>query len=139
MKKNYLLSLGLAVLLLAGAGCASGPETKPSSDESAAVPTVNIDGAEIPVANIQYNQVANSAGVEMKNFSFDPSSVTIKKGGAVTWTNRDSVKHDVAGEGWQSELLGKDQSFSETFDEAGTFDYHCTPHPNMIGKIIVVE
>jgi len=137
MKKFSIYFSLLTILALAGAGCASEPKT--NSNESAAAPVINISGAEIPVTDIQYNLVQNSAEVEMKNFSFNPASVTVKKGGKVTWTNRDSAKHDVTGDGWQSELFGKDGSFSKIFDAAGTFDYHCTPHPNMTGKIIVIE
>ncbi len=137
MKKSSILFFLSAVLMLAGAGCVSGPKTY--SNESDAAPVINISGAEIPVADIQYNQVTSSAEVEIKNFTFSPASMTIKKGGKVTWTNRDSAKHDVKGDFWQSELLGKDESFSKIFDTAGTFDYHCAPHPNMTGKIIVIE
>ncbi|MFL6488789.1 MAG: plastocyanin/azurin family copper-binding protein [Nitrososphaera sp.] len=32
---------------------------------------------------------------------------------------------------------GDTQSF--TFEEAGEFDYYCTLHPNMIGKVIVTD
>ena len=34
-------------------------------------------------------------------------------------------------------MMKKDQSYSITFNEAGTYDYHCTPHPFMKAKVIV--
>lgn len=36
----------------------------------------------------------------------------------------------------KSELL-TEGTFSYTFDDAGTFTYHCTPHPMMVGTVIV--
>jgi plastocyanin len=36
-------------------------------------------------------------------------------------------------------LLGLDKSKEVKFDSKGTFSYNCTPHPDMIGKIIVKD
>lgn len=136
------LFFGFLIFILAGAGCVSS-ETNSNSPETGE-PAIDVSvessgGEEVPVIDVQYKEVTDSAEVEMKNFSFSPENVTVKKGGKVTWTNRDGAKHDVSGDGWQSELLGQGGSFTKNFDEAGTFDYHCTPHPDMIGKVIVVE
>jgi len=40
---------------------------------------------------------------------------------------------------WGSDTLSNGQSFSKVFDAAGTFDYVCTFHPGMTGKIIVTK
>ncbi len=82
--------------------------------------------------------------VNIENFAFAPSTVTVKKGGSVTWTNRDSVQHDITpdteGDAFQkSELLAKDESYTWKFETVGTYTYHCSPHPNMTGTITVVE
>ncbi len=82
--------------------------------------------------------------VEIKNFAFGPSSITIKKGTTVTWTNKDSVGHTVTPdqetEDFQgSQLIDKDQTYSFTFETAGTYTYHCTPHPQMTGTVVVTE
>lgn len=47
--------------------------------------------------------------VIMENHAFSPAEITIKKGDSVTWTNKDSAKHDVTGDTFHSELLGKDE------------------------------
>jgi len=77
--------------------------------------------------------------VEIKGFSFNPPTLTIKKGTTVTWTQRDSTRHTVTSDDgvFESGLLSKDESWSYTFNEAGTFGYHCSPHPSMTAKIIV--
>ena len=78
--------------------------------------------------------------VEIKNFAFNPTEITIKAGGTVTWTNADAMGHDIlsdSGESFKSELLSTGQSFSHTFTAAGTYQYHCGIHPSMIGKVIV--
>ncbi|MFH1325556.1 MAG: cupredoxin family copper-binding protein [archaeon] len=79
--------------------------------------------------------------IEIKNFAFQPNELTISQGDTVVWTNKDAgVKHTVtsdSGNELDSELLSKGESYSHTFNEKGTFDYHCTPHPYMEGKVIV--
>ncbi len=75
--------------------------------------------------------------VEIKGFAFNPESITVSKGTSITWTNRDSAPHTVTGTAFGSETLNQDQSFSYTFNEAGTFEYACKIHPNMKGKVIV--
>jgi amicyanin len=78
--------------------------------------------------------------VEIKNLAFNPSAITIKTGGKVTWTNADSMGHDIvsdSGESFKSEILSTGQSFSHTFSTAGTYQYHCGIHPSMIGKVVV--
>jgi len=75
--------------------------------------------------------------VTIQNFSFNPAEMSIKKGSTVTWTNQDAMPHRISGSGFQSNTLNKGQSFSFTFDTAGTFDYICSIHPSMKGRIIV--
>jgi plastocyanin len=79
--------------------------------------------------------------VEMEDFTFVPAELTVKVGSTVTWTNKDSAGHDVrAADGsWGSESLSKGQSFSKVFDREGTYEYVCTFHPGMQGKIIVTK
>src|SRR3989344_3277028 len=78
--------------------------------------------------------------IEIKNFAYSPSELRIKRGDTITWTNKDSVRHTVtsdSGSEMDSELLSQGETYSVTFDSAGTYAYHCTPHPNMKARIIV--
>lgn len=75
--------------------------------------------------------------VEIKNFSFIPATLIVKKGATVKWINKDSAPHQIKSSTFNSEKLNVDQSFSFTFDNVGNFDYICGIHPSMIGKIVV--
>jgi plastocyanin len=84
---------------------------------------------------------AQQASVQIKDFQFTPSKVTIKVGGTVTWTNEGSSVHTVTADdgNFDSGQLQKGKTFSRTFDSAGTFSYHCSIHPSMKAQVIVEE
>ncbi len=77
--------------------------------------------------------------VEIKNFAFSPSTLTVKKGDTVTWTNNDSAAHTVTADDGSFDTgnisLGGSQTV--TFTKSGTFTYHCSIHPMMKGTIVV--
>jgi len=79
--------------------------------------------------------------VEISNFAFNPSTLKVKKGTTVIWTNKDGTSHTVTSDTNQfsSDFLGTGQSFRHTFDKTGSFQYHCQPHRNMIATVEVVE
>ncbi len=92
----------------------------------------------------QEEQPAQSGSVEISGSSYSPAKITVKKGATVTWTNLDSIEHDItpdnpSDEFKQSELLKRGESYSVTFNTAGTYTYFCTPHPFMKGTVEVVE
>ena len=71
--------------------------------------------------------------------SFSPNPVEVKVGETVTWINDDSGRHTVTSKDgvFNSELMGRGQSFSFTFDKAGQYPYLCSPHPGMLGTVVV--
>jgi plastocyanin len=79
--------------------------------------------------------------VDIVDFSYSPDPLDVAVGTTVTWTNQDSAAHtatsDDGGATFQSDSMDQGVSFSFTFDEAGTFAYHCEFHPNMTGTINV--
>jgi plastocyanin len=81
----------------------------------------------------------NKNTVNIQGSAFSPAEITIKQGESVTWTNKDSVGHTIVGTTFTSTLLDTGQSFTQVFNVAGTFDYHCSVHPSMIGKVIVTS
>jgi amicyanin len=85
--------------------------------------------------------VPGSVVVPIANFAFSPAEVRIRVGQTVTWVNceENATSHTshANGEEWASPLLAPGQAFSHEFDRAGTFDYHCDPHPFMTGRVIV--
>ncbi|MCL4418094.1 MAG: cupredoxin family copper-binding protein [Actinobacteria bacterium] len=82
-----------------------------------------------------------SSKVDIKNMSFSPTSVMVKVGTMVTWTNNDSVTHTVTSntKEFDSKALQPGESFSFTFKKAGTFPYYCSIHTFMNGTIIVKQ
>jgi amicyanin len=77
--------------------------------------------------------------VEIDNFKFGVVSLEVAVGTTVTWTNRDDVPHTVVSSTkvFKSPPLDTGEAFSYTFKEAGTFEYYCSMHPRMTGKIVV--
>jgi amicyanin len=78
--------------------------------------------------------------IAISGFSFSPASLSIKAGDTVIWTNQDSVPHTVtsdSGSELNSPTFGKGKTYSHTFTTTGTYNYHCTIHPNMKATIIV--
>ena len=69
---------------------------------------------------------------------FVPTTITVKVGATVTWTNADIMPHTVTGSAFDSGQLQYNQTYSRTFSTAGSYDYHCSNHPVMQGTINVV-
>lgn len=83
---------------------------------------------------------ATPAQVQLINYAFRPSVVTIDPGTTVNWLNSDTgVFHNVtAAKGaFNSQNLGFGMVFSFTFTKPGTYDYYCGVHPYMKGTVVV--
>ncbi len=82
---------------------------------------------------------AKQKQVTIDNFSFTPSTLTVDAGTTVTWINNDDVPHTVVEtmKRFHSEVLDTDGKYAHTFDRQGTFDYFCSVHPHMTGKVVV--
>jgi len=80
-----------------------------------------------------------TVNVAIDNFKFGVVSIEIAAGTTVTWTNHDDVPHTVASttKVFKSPALDTNETFSYTFKSAGTFEYYCSMHPRMTGKIVV--
>ena len=80
----------------------------------------------------------NEIGID--NFQFTPATLHVKAGTRVTWINKDDVPHlivNVQQRFKSSGILDTDQRYSVTLTKPGTYDYFCSLHPKMQGKIIV--
>jgi amicyanin len=90
-----------------------------------------------PVAAAQQQPSANIVNID--NFMFTPMELTISAGATVTWINKDDVPHTVVSvdHKFKSQALDTDEKFSFTFTDPGTYEYFCSVHPRMTGKIIV--
>jgi plastocyanin len=77
--------------------------------------------------------------VAIDNFSFTPTGLTILAGTQITWINEDDVPHTVVSvdHKFKSQALDTGEKFTFMFQTPGTYEYFCSVHPKMIGKIIV--
>jgi plastocyanin len=90
-------------------------------------------------ANLLADTKAGPDMVKIDNFSFTPQTLTVHPGTTVTWVNKDDVPHTVTStdKKFKSRALDTDEQFSFTFSAPGTYNYFCSVHPHMTGKIIV--
>jgi plastocyanin len=82
---------------------------------------------------------AGRAEVRIDNFSFSPTTLTVKTGTQITWTNGDDIPHTVVSNdhNFKSKVLGTGETFTFTAGTPGTYSYSCSIHPNMTGKVVV--
>ena len=87
---------------------------------------------------------AADGSVEIRIFAFRPSPLSVPKGTTVTWTNGDEITHTVTSGApgqndarFEGRLAGKGTTFTRTFGEPGTYQYHCERHQAMRGEIVV--
>ena len=132
-----LLALCLVVFL---AACGSTTTTTTASTPTTApttAPTPTPTTAPTPTPTTAPTSTGNS--VSIANFAFSPTSLTVKVGTKVSWTNNDTVTHTVTADkgAFNSGPLAPGSTFSFTFTKAGTYSYHCNIHPSMMATIVV--
>jgi plastocyanin len=90
-----------------------------------------------PTAKAQNNPTKT---VLIKNFSFKPAHITIKRGMKVRWIIKDNHPHTATannGRSFDSGLLRKGQRYTHTFKSVGKKGYFCKIHPHMKGSVVV--
>ena len=113
LRRAILVALAIAAIVLVLAGCGGG-----SGDRNASPASVG--------------------AVTMLNNAFQPPHVEVPARTTVTWTNGDQVPHDVKfTDGTESEVLQFGATYQRQFDTPGTYDYECTIHPGMVGRVTV--
>ena len=77
--------------------------------------------------------------VEIRNYAFNPDSITVPAGTTVTWRNFDAVQHTATSTTgkFDSGIIGPGKNYSYTFQDPGTYDYYCTIHPYMKAQVVV--
>lgn len=75
--------------------------------------------------------------VKVIDNDFEPRVIEVAEGTEITWTWDEAGRpHDVSGDGFSSEVM-ETGAFSFVFDDTGTFDYRCTLHNGMTGRVVV--
>ena len=95
----------------------------------------------IAITDVPLEAETETAGhdIGMDNFSFAPGTLPVPVGTTVVWTNRDDVPHTVVSteRKFKSPPLDTDEQFSYRFDAPGAYEYFCSLHPKMTGRIAV--
>jgi len=94
---------------------------------------------ETRTVNVVDNNNPTTHYIDIQGFAYSPSSITINVGDTIVWTNYDSASHTVTSNDgtFDSGGISTGSTFSFTFTNAGTFNYYCSPHPNMTGSVTV--
>lgn len=99
-----------------------------------------VAGAALALATTPAARAA-TASVVIDDYAFEPMTLRIAAGTAVTWENRDSSPHNVVSNAtpraFRSRTMGTGESFTFTFGEPGTYGYFCSLHPHMQGVVVV--
>jgi plastocyanin len=92
-----------------------------------------------PVGDAAAQAAAIPAAVRIDNFNYSPPTLVVVPGTTVTWTNADDDVHTVVEKDrkFKSAALDTNDTFSQTFSETGEYEYFCSLHPRMTGKIVV--
>ena len=118
MKRLVRSSIAVATtLVLAAPAVTAAASSRPSGDEVTAGRSVS--------------------RVKIVDFRFRPGTLTVSRGDVVRWRNRGNVTHTSTSSTWDSGRLAPGETFRRRFRRAGTFEYHCTIHPQMTGTIVV--
>jgi plastocyanin len=123
-----MLSTLMIVLLIIFVGCTnSATTTVPSTITTTSTITSK------PTTALTDNTVS------IASFAFSPTTLTVKIGTTITWTNNDSASHTVTSDSgaFDSGSMAQSKTFSYTFNQTGTFPYHCSFHPSMKATVIV--
>lgn len=152
MERNKAMIIIVALVLVAGGtallvGSTSNDDRNQSTPESTSETTNQLEADTSNSTQSETSQTPDSETgaikeVEIANFKFAPQTLTVKVGDTVKWTNQDSTQHNVTADDSSSDapdgpLLSKGESYSFTFKKAGTYKYHCDPHPQMQATVIV--
>lgn len=114
------LAIVAAALLAVLSGCGSSSDTSAGAGASA------------------------SNSVTIQNFAFSPATLSVKVGTTVTWTNQDSTTHTATSDpgtpaSFDSGNIAQGKSATFTFQQAGTYSYHCSIHTYMKATITVTS
>ena len=143
MRTPPLVSLLLIVAAVLFAGCTQSQQPQPTPTTTAPVQTPAQPSAS-PVNTPLSQALVSENTIAIKNFAFNPQTMTVTAGSIVRWENHDAATHriifidkDGRDTSVDSTALSSSQAWSNKFNQPGTYSYYCKIHPEMTGTIIV--
>jgi plastocyanin len=146
---NVLLTAIIGSVLIAGVAFSpllSGQFHLAHAQNNATTMSRNMTGNTTSASGGNSVTISPGSSVPSNGKFFVPETLTVSKGTTITWTNGDSTLHTVtsgsaesgnSGTEFDSSYLAAGKTFQHQFSTSGTFDYYCTLHPYMKGKVIV--
>jgi YVTN family beta-propeller protein len=110
--------------------------------ESDSVSTIAVGGMprKVAVQTSSTERASSTQRISISGFAFSPPLLEVSPGETVTWTNDDGAPHQIMMKNaTASDVLMPTKSYSSKLDEVGSYDYSCSIHPYMTGKIVVTE
>lgn len=96
---------------------------------------------------VTFSQITNAGGdvnvVTIKDHSFKPQEITIKRAQTIRWGNNEKIQYhsvwfEALGEK-EPDYFSPEEFYQREFKEIGSFPYRCGPHPEMMGTVHVTE
>jgi plastocyanin len=80
-----------------------------------------------------------NATVHIKDFAYDPATITVASGAVVRFVNDDGEAHTVTARDKSFDSAGLDtgDAWTHRFTKPGTYAYFCALHPYMHGVVVV--
>ncbi|HZC32802.1 MAG TPA: cupredoxin domain-containing protein [Candidatus Bathyarchaeia archaeon] len=139
----FVATIALAIAACSSPASSSPPaaatDTPAASVAAASSTTASLAAASTAPSVAASSGASGSSAVEIKNVAYNPTTITVKVGTKVTWTNNDTFAHTVTldDNSVDSGNVAAGATFDNTFAKAGTFAYHCKIHASMHGTVTV--
>lgn len=77
--------------------------------------------------------------IGISGYKYHPADISVPRGARVTWVNNDKVQHTATerNSAWDTTVISEGEGAYIIFSRPGTYEYYCTIHPYMTGKLIV--
>lgn len=137
MKTSQLLLITLFVSALALSACGGGTTAEPTKvpEPTPVPPTETPEPTALPEST-EDPESSQEVVVHIGDNTFDSNTVTISVGTTVVWTHNGQRPHTVTADDglFDGGNLGNGDTFSYTFEQVGTFPFHCAYHGNIGGQ-----
>ncbi len=143
--RNAIIVL-VIVLLVGGGGYVAWTMMDSDKDDSSQESTSEINDldADDETGDTATDEAANTNEVSYDSDGFSPATISVEVGTKVTWTNDSgsdmwvaSDPHPVHTDFSRFDQLKSGDSYSFTFEEAGTYEYHNHLNSGDTGSVVV--
>ena len=104
---------------------------------AAALPAMTA-AQDVPAAPLS---IIEPSPTDIMGWGYDNPNLSIAAGQTVIWTNTGAQVHNIIADdnSFDSGSIDPGATFSRSFTDAGTYTYHCAPHPWMKATITVTS